>query len=295
MSQKPETPEHKETTEPSQSIQLPADYVASYAEINKEAWNSKTAFHVQSEFYDLAGFLKGNTSLKEIELGLLGDIKGKTILHLQCHFGQDSLSLARMGAKVTGVDLSDRAIDKARELNELLGLDAQFVCCNLYDLPEHLPPGHFDTLFDIVYTTYGTIGWLPDINGWASLIARYLKPGGRLVFVEFHPVIWMFDNEFGHVQYSYFNSDPIVENETGTYADKAAPIQGQTVGWNHGLGEVVTALQQNGLQLTTLQEFSYSPYDCFHDMVETEPGHHHIRAFGDKIPMVYAIVAEKPA
>lgn len=260
-----------------------------YAKINRESWNRKTAFHVQSDFYDLDGFLKGNTSLKEIELGLLGDIAGKHILHLQCHFGQDTLSLARMGAKATGVDISDVAIGKAQELNELLELDARFVCCDLYDLPNHL-----DEQFDIVFTSYGTIGWLPDSNRWASLIAHYLKPGGRLVFVEFHPVVWMFDGNFQRVEYRYFNSGPIVENEAGTYADRAAPIHDMSIGWNHGLGEVLSALIGERLRIADFREYDFSPYNCFNGMREDEPGHFRIEALDNKLPLVYSLVAQKP-
>src|SRR5436189_4993553 len=130
-----------------------------YVELNRRAWNMRTTYHVQSSFYHVKEFTKGESSLNAIELALLGDIKGKSILHLQCHFGQDSLSLARMGAKVTGVDLSDKSIEKAKELNKQLDLDADFICCNIYDLPNHLTKE-----FDIVFTSYGTIGWLPDLN-----------------------------------------------------------------------------------------------------------------------------------
>ena len=158
---------------------------------NKAAWNAKTAVHIDSDFYDMPAFMGGETSLKSLELGLLGDVKGKRILHLQCHFGQDSLSLARMGASVVGVDLSDAAIEKARELAAELQLDATFVNCDIYSLKEHLQGE-----FDLVFTSYGTIGWLPDLNRWAAIVEHYLKPGGSFVMVDFHPVVWMFDNHF---------------------------------------------------------------------------------------------------
>src|SRR5690606_6870502 len=141
-----------------QSIQIMST-TENYIDINKALWNEKTKHHVESEFYDMQGFEKGETSLKEIELELLGDIRGKKILHLQCHFGQDSLSLARMGANVTGVDLSDSAIAKAQELAGKLEVDAQFICSDIYDLPNNL-----DEQFEIVFTSYGVIGWLPDMK-----------------------------------------------------------------------------------------------------------------------------------
>lgn len=257
-----------------------------YFELNRENWNILTEYHVASAFYDVKSFLEGRSSLKNIELDLLGDIKGKSILHLQCHFGQDSISLARMGASVTGVDLSDKAIDYAREFAAKTGADARFVCCNIYDLPAFL-----DQTFDIVFTSYGTIGWLPDMDKWASVVSRFLKPGGIFVFADFHPVVWMFDNDFKQVVYSYFNTGPIVETEQGTYADRNAGITREYAGWNHGIGEVVNSLIGSGLQITLLNEYNYSPYNCFRNMVEKESGKFTIAGLGDKIPMVYALVA----
>ncbi|HKK38655.1 MAG TPA: class I SAM-dependent methyltransferase, partial [Cryomorphaceae bacterium] len=153
-----------------------------YQQINRQSWNDRVDSHLKSEFYDVEGFLKGQASLKEIELPLLGDVNGKSILHLQCHFGQDTLSLQRMGANCVGVDLSDKAIEAAQNLNEELGLNARFVACDVYEAPKHI-----DEKFDVVFTSYGTIGWLPDLDRWAEVIAHFLKPGGKLVFVEFHP------------------------------------------------------------------------------------------------------------
>jgi SAM-dependent methyltransferase len=261
-----------------------------YQTINRQSWNDRVDSHLKSDFYDVEGFLKGNTSLKEIELPLLGDVSGKSILHLQCHFGQDTLSLSRMGANCTGIDLSDKAINSAKDLNEKLGLDARFIACDVYDTPNHI-----DEKFDIVYTSYGTIGWLPDINRWAKVIHHFLKPGGKLVFVEFHPVVWMFDDDFTKVKYPYHNAEPIVEQESGTYADREAKINPKYVSWNHGLGEVISALLKSGLQIESFQEYDYSPYNCFNGTVEFEPGKFRIEKLGDKIPMVYSVVAEKPA
>lgn len=259
-----------------------------YIEKNRLAWNRKTGFHIDSEFYDNHSFLNGKSTLKDIELKLLGDVKEKSILHLQCHFGQDSISLARMGAQVTGVDLSDKAIEHARVFAAQTNGNAQFICCNLYDLPQHL-----DKTFDIVFTSYGTIGWLPDLNGWAALIAKYLKPGGRFVFAEFHPVVWAFDNDFEAITYRYFKTDPIVETESGTYADKNAELVTESITWNHAIGEVLTALLSNGLELNSFEEFDYSPYNCFNNTVEEEPGKFRVKKFGNKIPMIYALSATK--
>jgi len=260
-----------------------------YIEKNKAAWNSRTDHHVGSAFYDVDSFLKGKSSLNDIELALLGNMEGKSVLHLQCHFGQDSISMARMGARVTGVDLSDHAIEKARELTEELNADAKFTCCDIYDLPNHL-----DETFDIVFSSYGTIGWLPDLKPWASIISRYLKPGGRFVFAEFHPIIWMYDNDFDKVAYTYSKGDAIVEVENGTYADKDAPIVTEMITWNHGLAEVIGSLLDAGLEIRSFNEYNYSPYNCFSHTIEFEPGKFRIEKFGDKIPMVYSLLAVKP-
>ncbi len=259
-----------------------------YFEINRNAWNNKTEIHIQSEFYAVDEFIKGKNSLNEIELKLLGDVKGKSILHLQCHFGQDTISLSRLGAIATGVDISDRAIEKAGQIAKETGSDTRFICCNVYDLPNHS-----QEQFDIVFTSYGTIGWLPDLNKWAHIISTYLKPGGKFIFVEFHPVVWMFDNDFSNISYNYFNTGAIIETESGTYADQSAAITQELVGWNHSLSEVVNSLIKNGLEINSLDEFDYSPYHCFKQSEEIEKGKYRIQHLGNKIPMLYSVLATK--
>lgn len=259
-----------------------------YIEINRQSWNNRTDAHLKSEFYDLDGFRNGKTSLNTIELNLLGDIEGKTILHLQCHFGQDTISLSRLGANVTGVDLSDKAIESAIQIAIDTNSNAKFICCDIYDLPNHL-----DQKFDIVYTSYGTIGWLPDLDQWANVISKFLKPGGHFIFVEFHPVVWMFDDNFEKIAYRYFNSGATVETENGTYPDKKAPISQTYVMWNHGIGEVVNSLIKNGLTINTFDEFDYSPYNCFNKTIEFEQGKFRIVHLDNKIPMVYSLVTTK--
>jgi SAM-dependent methyltransferase len=258
-----------------------------YIEINRKSWNARTRIHMASEFYDLPGFLRGASSLNDIELGLLGDVASKSILHLQCHFGQDSLSLARLGAKVTGVDLSDVAIAEARRLTAELGLSAKFICCDVYDLAEHL-----EGQFDIVFTSYGAIGWLPDLDRWAWIVRHFLRPGGQLVLVEFHPVVWMFDERFQEIKYPYFNRGPICESGSGTYADKTAAIELQDVGWNHPLSEVLGSLMERGLTIRHFQEYDYSPYGCFETATKVAERKYRIPHLGDKIPMLYSIVAD---
>ncbi len=259
-----------------------------YIKVNKELWNKKTEIHYTSEFYDNDNFIKGKNSLNEIELSLLGNIKGKSVLHLQCHFGQDTISLNRLGAKTTGVDFSEEAITKARELVKLTQSEADFICCDIYDLPQHL-----NKQYDIVYTSYGTIGWLPDMDKWAKIISRYLKPQGRFIFVDFHPTLWMFDDYFNKIEYHYFNTEAIKETEEGTYADKNASIKENSVSWNHPISEVVNNLLKNNIEITALNEYNYSPYNCFNELIEDEKGKFRVKHLGDKFPMVYAITAIK--
>ena len=261
-----------------------------YFDSNKEIWNQRTMVHRDSSFYDREGFKNGGPALTPIELQELGDVTGKKLLHLQCHFGMDSLDWARRGADVTGVDLSDNAIEQARELNHEMGLSATFICCNVYDLVNHLDPAE---KFDIVYTTYGVIGWLPDLGPWAEIIRQYLKPGGKFYLAEFHPVVWMFDDDFTHIKYSYENRELIVTENEGTYTDRTAQIQGKEYSWNHSISEVLNALIRAGLSLDFFNEYMYSPYPCFRKVTEFEKGKWHIEGLEGKIPMVYSLLAIK--
>jgi len=259
-----------------------------YLKVNREAWNKRTEIHIDSAFYDNDTFIAGRTSLNSIELNLLGDLNGKTALHLQCHFGQDTISLSRLGAMATGVYFSDKSIDLAKGLSNQTNANCRFICCDIYDLEHHL-----DETFDVVFTSYGTIGWLPDIERWAKVIHRFLKPGGKFVFAEFHPAVWMFDDDFKHIKYRYFNSDSINEVEQGTYTNKDADIEAEYITWNHGLGEVITSLLNQDMELKSFEEFDYSPYDCFSHTVKIDDNKFRIKHLDDKIPMVYALTAIK--
>ena len=259
-----------------------------YFAANKHLWNQRTAVHKDSSFYNLAGFKAGLTVLTPIELNELGDVKGKKMLHLQCHFGMDSLNWARLGADLTGVDLSDEAIKEAKQLNDELGMNAKFVCCNVYDTSEYVKEQ-----FDIVFTSYGTIGWLPDLQPWAKMIAERLKPGGVFYMADFHPVLWMFDDEFTHFQYAYENREVIVTESEGTYTDRDAAIKGKEYGWNHSISEILNALISQGLEIKHFNEFMYSPYACFRNTVEFEKDKWQIKGLEGKIPMVYSIKAKK--
>ncbi|RPH99901.1 MAG: class I SAM-dependent methyltransferase [Calditrichaeota bacterium] len=258
-----------------------------YLEINRKLWNEKTDVHYKSDFYNVASFIDGKSSLNSIELDLLGDIQGKSILHLQCHFGMDTISLARLGAEVVGVDLSEKSIEKARELAQKVKTKARFIQCAVYDLEE------LNEKFDIVFTSYGVLGWLPDMDKWAQIVSCHLKANGQLVMVEFHPVVWIFSYDFTKVEYDYFNTGPIVESIQGTYADKSAPICNDSISWNHSLSEVFSSLQRNGMRIDIFQEYDYSPYNCFERTVEIEKGKYQIQGLEKKIPMLYAVKAKK--
>ena len=259
-----------------------------YLKINRKLWNDKTKIHYNSDFYDVKSFIKGNDSLNPIEIELLGEISGKSVLHMQCHFGMDSISLARRGAIVTGIDFSDESIIQAKDLNEKAGSFVNFIQSDVYSLSEHMKQQ-----FDIVFTSYGAVGWLPDIKKWAQIIHLFLKPGGKFIMVEFHPVVWIFDDDFKNIIYNYADPDPIVEEIKGTYANRDAKIKNTSISWNHGLATVVDALIQSGLKIKGFQEYDYSPYDCFKNTIEVEKGKYQIKELERKIPILYSIVAEK--
>ena len=262
-----------------------------YLQHNREQWNRRTAVHLNSKFYDVAGWLAGKDSLKAPELALLPDsLDDMKVLHLQCHFGQDSLSLARRGADVTGVDLSDAAIRAARDLAVRAGLEARFVQSDVYALPEVLPEAG---TCDLAFTTYGTITWLPDLDRWAEVIHHYLKPGGRLVFAEFHNMAYLWNEDRSQIKYPYFNPDPIVEEMTSTYTDGPA-VTGTEVNWDHPISSVINALIGAGLRIGSFDEYDYSPYDCFDNMVPArEPGTWWLKEMPGLIPLVYTLSAVK--
>lgn len=259
-----------------------------YFEANRAAWNKRTAVHVQSKFYDVETWKTHKNSLISIEKDALGDISGKSLLHLQCHFGQDTLSLAHMGAQVTGVDISEAAIEAAQKLSAETGIPGRFVCCNVLDTRAHVQEE-----FDIVFTSYGTIGWLPDLKPWAKVVAESLRPGGRFMIVDFHPVLWMMDDDFTRLQYPYLNKEVIETDKVGTYTDGGEDMHIHDFSWNHGLSEIITPLLAEGLQLTQLQEFTYSPYPCFANANKGTDGNYRINGLEDVIPMVYLIEMRK--
>ncbi|MCO1336981.1 class I SAM-dependent methyltransferase [Microbulbifer sp. OS29] len=253
-----------------------------YLNINKISWDKRAKIHVDSEFYDVEGFLGGGSSLQDIEIRELGEVSGKTLLHLQCHFGLDTLSWARLGADVTGVDLSSVAIDTAKLLSLQLGLESRFICADLYRFGDE-----FDGEYDVVFTSYGALCWLPDIHRWAATVARCLKPGGTFYIAEFHP---FYDIFFG---YSYFHlTDPDVE-EAGTYTENGQAEKLTLATWAHPISDVVNALIEAGIEIIQLNEYPYSPYNCFDGMEERDRGRFYLSHKGYDIPLIYTIKGVK--
>lgn len=272
------------------SMSDPKNYPLSdeYLAANRATWNALTELHQQSHFYNVEQFKKTRNSLNAIELAEIGEVKDKSLLHLQCHFGMDTLSFAELGANVTGADLSDASIRLACQLRDELGLEGNFVASDVYALKENLTGK-----FDIVYTSYGAIGWLPDLKQWAGIISHFLKEGGYFYMVEFHPVIYMYEwaNNFA-LKYSYFNERPVIETISESYTNqKLKPQVSYT--WNHSLSEIVNALLGEGLQLEFLNEYNYSVYNCFPHLKEIEKGKYRFKPPYHHLPHTFSLRARK--
>ena len=265
---------------------------------NEALWAAWTRINAGSEFYDLEGFRRGGIRLRDDEVAALGDVTGRTLLHLQCHFGIDTLSWARLGARVTGADFSEPAIELARRLAVEIGQpEARFIRSDLYDLPERL-----DGEFDIVYTSRGVLGWLPDIRRWARVVAHFVRPGGTFFINEIHPVVQAFENDGvrpGELRLAYpywEHPEPLTFEVHGSYADPTADA-GDVVehGWDHGLGEIVTALVEAGLRIESLVE--HPSLDWATDFLVQrpgEPGWWLPADAGGELPLMFSLTASKP-
>ncbi len=259
-----------------------------WLETNREMWDERVPIHVDGEFYDVAGFLAGRSALRSFEPGELGDVSGCTLLHSQCHFGLDTLSWARLGARVTGLDFSGPAVAAARELAQRAGIDAEFVQANVLDAVAALGGRRFD----VVYTGLGAIIWLPDIEAWARTMASLLAPGGRLYLVEFHPVTDMFADESLDLTRSYFDRRELVYDEPGTYADLTAKtVHNRSIEWSHGLGEVVSAVIAAGLELELLHEFDYTLFPRWPLLERAGDGTYRMPEGTPEIPLMYSLRA----
>jgi 2-polyprenyl-3-methyl-5-hydroxy-6-metoxy-1,4-benzoquinol methylase len=259
---------------------------------NQQGFNMRARAHLQSSYYDVEKFKQGYNMLRRLEQEELGDVRGRSLLELQCHIGVNSISLARMGASVTGSDISDEAIDIANGFAEELDVDARFVQANLYDLPTVL-----DGQFDMVFTGYGTLSFLPDIPGWAQVVAQFLKPGGTVTIVEIHPILNLFNDVDGELRVarSLFNSREMHHEMSSSYADRIAeevPVEKHSLhGWRWTVEEVVNALIGAGLTIERLREV---PYDARQRLPLMVPdGEHNWRIPGDPIPLSFACVARR--
>ncbi|QBF81667.1 methyltransferase domain-containing protein [Shewanella maritima] len=260
-----------------------------YLHVNQHSWDSKVAVHLDSKFYDVNSFKAGNTSLNQIELGALGSVAGKKLLHLQCHFGLDTLSWARLGAKVTGLDLSSKAIEAATTLASECGIDAEFICSDVYESEQTAKAN-----FDLVFTSYGVLCWLPDIDRWARTVASHLKVGGELFIAEFHPIHDVFDG------YRYFHDEQADIEVNQTYTENNRDTQTTEITWSHPVSDVINALIKAGIHIVEFNEFDYSPYNCFDNLTSKRNELLNKEVFqylhqGNPVPLVYSIKGVKTA
>ena len=277
-------------------------------EQNRLSWNAVVGAH-DSHRGDLVKFFrKGGNTLFPEERALLGDLNGKTLVHLQCNSGSDSLSLALLGAAVTGVDISDEAISSARQLSSRTGIPADFVRADVYDWLVAM--ARKKQYFDVAYGSYGVVCWLPDLEAWAEGIATILRPGGRFVLVDFHPAAMMFDEHWNHAHDYYSGGEPLTEDEgVGDYVagsgggltpagfvegvqDFSNPHCCHLFRW--GLGEIVTALAEARLRITALKEYLYSNGERHFAGMRELPGRRMVPPEGvPDVPLMYGISAEK--
>ena len=259
-------------------------------QVNRTNWNERTPVHAASEFYDVEGFKAGRMTLHDVERREVGDVSGKTLLHLQCHFGMDTMSWSRLGARATGVDLSDAAIELARSLCREVNLDTRFICSNVYDLP-----GVLDEQFDVVFTSYGVLCWLPDLDKWASVVASHLKTGGVFYIVDGHPAMNVFEESDAgelRVTYPYFHTEFLWEGGEPSYAGSGI-IESPVYEWHHSLGEIVTALIDAGLRIEFLHEFAFSTYRAYPMMTKGDDGYWRFPESNDSLPQLFSIRATK--
>ncbi len=267
-----------------------------YVFVNKANWESRVPLHVAA--YDLQGLIDDPARISRVvafDKPRLGDIAGKDVVHLQCHIGTDTVSLARLGAHVTGLDFSPGALAAARQLAADCEQPVRFVEAELYDAPAALGVNRFD----VVYTGIGALCWLPDIKRWASVVSSLLRPGGRLFIREGHPVLWALcdPREDGLVvlEYPYFETSGTRFVETKTYVDHDGELSDpETLQFNHGIGEILTALLRVGMTITAFEEHETVPWTPFEDQMEdVGGGEYRLRDRPNRLPATYTLQAIK--
>ena len=268
-----------------------------YFNANKELWDEFAKIHYEneSEGYDVKSFLEGQTTLKPYELREVGDANGKTLLHLQCHFGLDTLSWAREGAIVTGIDISSYGIRLAKQLAERAKLEATFIESNLYDLPQKLVG-----IFDIVYTSIGVLCWLNNLQEWAQIISHFLKPGGFFYIAEIHPFSMIFDNETEgledlQVYFDYFHdSKPLEFTADGSYASSEVKIEPKKeYEWTHSMSDIINSLIRAGLRIEFLNEYPYTVWKQFAFAERELDGFFRLKNQKAEIPLLFTLKAVK--
>ncbi len=260
---------------------------------NRKRWNALVRMHTKSRFYSVEEFKAGKTSLLSVELAEVGSVRGKDLLHLQCHFGMDTLSWARLGARVTGVDFAPEAIRTAKSMSRELRIPARFLCSNLYELPRHLKGR-----YDIVFTSYGVLCWLPDLPAWGHVVAHYLRPGGAFHLVESHPLTQLLDDKGTTPRLStngkYFNDgEPMSFKHDGSYADGKLDRKMTSYEWPFSISEVVNALTGAGLHLDFLHEFPFEAWRRYPWFVKRGDGYWHSRRRGFAYPLMFSLKATK--
>jgi SAM-dependent methyltransferase len=261
--------------------------------VNRAHWDSLAAVHGQDAYYDTEALVGGADTLNEYEVAAVGDVTGLDVLHLQCHIGFDTISLARRGARATGADLSPASLAKARDVAERCGVEIEWVEADAAALPEAL-----HGRFDLVYSTMGVIGWIGDIGAWMASAHAALRPSGRLVLVELHPLFNMVaEREPLTLDFPYANEGPRRFDEPGSYADRDAEVTATAqVLYGHSLGEVVTAALDAGLVIDGLREHFDVGRDPRGDVLERESdGRFRLRVTGELLPVLFTLLASKPA
>ncbi|MFD0559600.1 methyltransferase family protein [Stackebrandtia endophytica] len=264
------------------------DHVSNHQRLNRAMWDERVPIHLASPYYDLKSFRDNPDSLRDFEPDQLGDVTGKSLLHLQCHIGLDTLSWAGHGAQVTGLDFSPAATAAAQNLADEIGVAAEFVTSDVYEAPAALDGRRFD----IVYTGIGALCWLPDINRWAQTVAELLNDDGVLYLVEFHPAGDILDDATGsHIVGDYFNDEAAVYEYNGTYADTASRTRHNLqVMFSHTLGSVLTAVADAGLRLELFTEYPYTLFRRFENLHADESGRFHPTTAA-KAPLMYSLRA----
>jgi len=262
---------------------------------NRANWDERTTIHLGSRFYDVEGWLRDGRGPRRREVEALGDVTGLHLLHLQCHFGLDTLAWARAGAQVTGLDFSPAAVEAAQDIAQRAGLAkrAEFVCADVYQATEAL--GHAE--FDIVYVSLGALCWLPSVDRWASQVGALVAPGGRFYLHDGHPLAWALAEDRPEVEHSYFEEvEPLVDDSGCTYTDADRPIVNKRIyGWNHGIGETVSALVRHGLRLDWLVEHDWTDWPCFPWLVETAEGTWSTPSGKPRVPLSFSLLASRAA